>query len=119
MRDRHAWDYSYLLATMSDFMSDMEVELANGYCKHSKGCLRSLKIARECCNRLRDDSYFSPYYSYSGPEYLKLPNGLTEVIFTRDVKLTNRHFNRLNKLREQDLFLLTNAIRKHLHKWWD
>ena len=58
MRDRHWWDYSFLLDTMSDFLGDMEMNTRK-YSHHvgSEKVAHKIMVLKNICKRISDSDY--------------------------------------------------------------
>lgn len=130
MRDRHGWDYGYLLETMEDFLKEMEVEI--GVKGHTKGGMKRAAEIRTCnllISRILEGDYTGPMWFKVNDSKMTFKRDknrpeFSELIWDPPVtdqqrKIDSRVFEHEAKQRKQDVDLLFNIMSKKLLTWWD
>lgn len=124
MRDRHYWDYTYLMATMGDFFEIME----NGIKKedrHSDASMtaRQLMICKNLCRRIVEDDWQVPPWLEIEYKYHTEPmeNGCARMISDntpQERKILSEAVKHREFIYKHHIDLLCKMMSRHMKGWW-
>lgn len=127
------WDHSYLLQAMEDWLTNAAKKHSTSIWRSSNtpSIIKHMKTCAALCKRIREDEYLLthpviwPKYSCD-VVHEPLSNGGVEMKWVNKLpneriyeKFAGKQWERTNKMRKQDLELLTKLLNKHLLTFWD
>lgn len=122
LASHRSWDYSGMLQAMEDALAHM-ISGGMPHIKNGHRHIKQMKVAKELCKRIREDSYTIDKIDYSHPAIFEDIEGSK---FKRIRIISNKIFDIPNEklvfsinYRKQDLDLLNKILNRNLFSWWD
>lgn len=116
LKQYHWWDYSQLLSLMKLWVDNASVKHSkDGHLLSSGKKSKQMRVFGLVLERLIEDEYMLQECKVFKAKNIPFTNfTVGEVNFEM-----NPYINYENKLRDQDLALMSTLLQKHLLTWWD